>query len=136
MNYKVILLVMAAGLTIGCSEKETSNTSSSSTGKFTATMADKKYDVAVNCSYFDTDNFTFRSDKTDATDSNGDGLIISGDQLSKTKLVLTVNDNGKNYSSPNIGNFNKKANGVNGSGKLFLEGSADAAEIKFNIDCG
>jgi len=102
-------------------------------GTFSGNLGGKQYNVAIECQYFNEDYFKFQSDKTDVTDSNGDGLIISGFQKDK-KLVLTIMDNGKTFSAANI-EFTKDNNTVSGSGKLFEEGTARSFEVSFKVAC-
>ena len=100
-----------------------------------ATVAGNEYQVKVSCSYFDKDYFQFLSDKTDASDSYGDGLVISGME-NKGKFILTIIDNGKTFSSGNLSNFIKGENNAEGSGKLFEEGMAGTHDFQFSVNCG
>jgi hypothetical protein len=102
---KNLLALISIFLFLGCNSSNTKTASgilktSSEKGKFTATIKNKTYKVDVTCSSFNQDYFTFLSDKTDVTDTNGDGLIISGFQDGK-KMILTIIDNGKSLSSGN-----------------------------------
>jgi hypothetical protein len=104
-------------------------------GKFSGTVAGNTYQVAVSCDYFDQDYFQFKSDRTDASDSNGDGIVISGMQ-NNGKFVLTIMDSGTTFSTGNLSNFEKGDNKATGSGTLFEDGGTDTAEVQFSIDCG
>lgn len=106
-------------------------------GRFTATLGERSYDVAVECSYLEQDYFQFKSDKTDITDSNGDGLIISGFQDGKT-LTLGIIDQGVNFSTPGLDTFTKSAAGISGGGEMWEEGATDpkSLPVAFTVECG
>jgi hypothetical protein len=127
---------VTALLLLGCHGEAAQGDSAEKTGasSFTATMAEQQYNVAVTCSYFDQDYFQFLSDKTDMTDSNGDGLIISGMQNGK-KLVLTINDHGTSYSTGGLRDFTKKDSIATGSGILYAEGSSNTVNVQFTVVC-
>jgi len=97
-------------------------------------LGGKQYKVTIECSYFNEDYFTFRSDRTDVTDNDGDGLIISGFQKDE-KLVLTVIDNGKTFSAANL-QFTKDNNTASGRGRLFEDGgNAKGQLFSFKVEC-
>jgi hypothetical protein len=130
-------MVATCILLLGCGEgNDKSGTSKvqKSSGMFSGTVAGNEYKVAVNCSYFDKDYFQFKSDKTDISDTNGDGIIISGME-NNGQFALTIIDNGKKYSAGNVTSFSKGDNKANGSGKLFVEGTADAHDVQFTVNC-
>ena len=125
-------------LLISCGNKNDENGSPNvpeNSGMFSGTVAENEYKVKVSCSYFDKDYFQFLSDKTDVSDTNGDGLIISGMEHNG-KFILTIIDNGKTFSVGNLSNFTKGENNAEGSGKLFEEGTADAHDVQFSVTCG
>ncbi len=125
-------------LLIGCSEgndKSGSSSAQKNAGMFSGTVAGNEYKVEVSCSYFDKDYFQFLSDKTDVSDTNGDGIIISGMETNG-KFVLTIIDNGKTFSVGKLSNFTKGYNRAEGSGKLFEEGTANAYDAQFSVICG
>lgn len=103
-------------------------------GRFSGTLGDKRYEVAVNCRFFDTDSFMMRSDATDTIDSNGDGIIISGDE-GRGKFVLTIVDNGVTYSTGRLENFVKGNNRAEGSGQLFEGGGRGTKSVEFTVTC-
>ncbi len=103
-------------------------------GMFTGTVAEKKYKVGVNCTDIDKDYFRFLSDRTDVSDTNGDGIVLSGME-NNGKLVLTIIDNGKTFSAGNV-KFTKGNNNAQGSGKLFEQGGDAIHEVKFTVNCG
>ena len=103
-------------------------------GLFSGTVAGNEYKVEVSCSYFDQDYFQFRSDKTDVSDTNGDGIIISGMETNG-KFALTIIDKGKTFSVGNLSNFSKGDSSAAGSGKMFEEGTADAHDVQFSVRC-
>lgn len=45
---------------------------------YTVNLGEKQYSVAVEYSYFEEEYFQFKSNENDPTDTNGEGLIISG----------------------------------------------------------
>jgi len=102
-------------------------------GTFSGNLDDKQYNVSIECSYFNEDYFKFQSDNTGATDSNGDGLIISGFQKDQ-KLVLTIIDNGKTFSAANI-QFTKGNNTASGGGRLFEENTTKSFKVSFKVEC-
>ncbi len=104
-------------------------------GNFSGNLADTEYNVAVICEYFDQDYFQFKSDQTDVTDTNGDGIVISGMQ-NNGKFVLTIIDGGTTYSTGNLSNFQKGDNAATGSGTLYEDGGTGTAEASFSVDCG
>lgn len=130
-------LLISAFLLLTACGNDAGNSSASNTdqGQFTGTVNDNNYEVAISCSFHGTDNFTFKSDNTDAADSNGDGLIISGFQ-NGDKLIFSLSDNGAGYSTPNLQTWNKTADGATGSGALFPEGGGAQANVNFTVDCG
>jgi len=137
---KTLTIIVSLLLFVACNEKNKKSEPKNNTqivvapkGTFSGNLAGKQYNVAIECSYFNEAYFTFRSDRTDVTDSNGDGLIISGFQKDK-KLVLTIIDNGKTFSAANI-QFTKGNNNASGVGKLFEEGTARSFEVSFKVAC-
>jgi len=136
MNHKTVMIaifITLAGCSEGSDESKNTNVQESS-GMFSGSVAGKEYEVGVNCSDFDKDYFRFLSDRTDVSDTNGDGIIISGME-NNGKLVLTVIDNGKTFSAGNV-NFTKGDNKAEGSGKLFEEGATLPHDVKFTVMCG
>ena len=135
---KIFTMIAMCILSIGCGEgnNESGNSNVQKTpGLFTGAIAGKEYKVEVRCSYFDKDYFQFKSDETDVSDTNGDGIIISGMETNG-KFTLTVIDNGKTFSAGNLSNFSKGGNKAEGSGKLFEEGAANAHDVQFAVSCG
>ncbi len=141
---KKLITIISIFLLLGCnSDKKTKTTSKASkkseyTGSFKATTNDggnsKAYNVNIRCRSFDEEYFQFFSDKDDITDSNGDGLIISGFQDGK-KLNLTIVDNGKSFSSGNITGFTKGHGILTAKGVLFKENTAETINISFFAKC-
>jgi len=103
-------------------------------GYFDGVVGEHAYLVNVNCSDLEQDYFRFLSDRTDAADSNGDGVIISGMQDGE-KFVLTVIDNGVTLSTGRLENFKKSADGATGSGRLYRDNSTEYAEGHFTVIC-
>jgi hypothetical protein len=145
---KQFIAIISISLILGCSsngnsDKKAKITSKGShkseyTGSFKATTSDgknsKAYSVNIRCGNFDEDYFQFFSDKDDITDSNGDGLIISGFQDGE-KLNLTIVDHGKSYSSGNITGFTKGHCILTAKGILFKEGTAETINVSFFAKC-
>lgn len=143
---KLITIISIFLLLVGCnSDKKTKTASKASkqseyTGNFKAIIIDgensKSYSVKIRCRSFDEDYFQFFSDKDDVTDSNGDGLIISGFQ-SGEKLNLTIVDNGKSLSTGNITDFDKieALSVMKGKGLLFKKGTAQTVVVTFTAEC-
>lgn len=104
------------------------------TGYFDGVVGDHAFLVNVNCSDLEQDYFRFLSDRTDAADSNGDGVIISGMQ-NGDKFVLTVINNGETFSTGRLENFKKNANGATGSGRLYQDNSTAYLETHFTVVC-
>ena len=136
---KTLTIIFSILLFVACNEKNKTVDPKNKTqiiatkGIFNGNLGGKQYSVAIECSYFNEDYFKFQSDKTDVTDSNGDGLIISGFQKGK-KLVLTIIDNGKTFSAANV-QLSKNDDTATGSGKLFEEGTSKAFELTFKVEC-
>lgn len=103
-------------------------------GMFSGSVAGNEYKVEVSCSSFDKDYFQFNSDRTDVTDTNGDGIIISGMETGG-KFTLTIIDNGKTFSVGRLENFTKGDNKAEGSGQLFEEATSDAHDVEFSVVC-
>ena len=118
-------------LLISCGE---GNDESGGSGMFSGSVAGNEYEVEISCSYFDKDYFQFKSDKTDISDTNGDGIIVSGMETNG-KFTLTIIDNGKTFSVGNLSYFSKGDNKAQGSGKLFEEGTANAHDVQFSVIC-
>lgn len=103
-------------------------------GTFQADFNGKHYEVPIECSYYEHDYFKFQSDKTDVSDTNGDGLVVSGFQNGE-KLVLTIKDQDVIYSAPGIREWKKENNGMEGSGVLFEEGGVKQSKVSFQVKC-
>jgi len=145
---KKLITIVSIFLLLGCnSDNKTKAISkalkkSEYTGNFKATIIDgensKSYNVTIRCRWFEEDYFQFYSDKDDITDSNEDGLIISGFQNGK-KLSLTIVDNGKSLSTANITEFEKAEalSVMKGNGVLFKEGRAQTQTVvvTFSVEC-
>ncbi len=106
----------------------------SGTGYFDGVVGDHAFLVNVDCSDLEQDYFRFLSDRTDAADSNGDGVIISGMQ-NGDKFVLTVVNNGETFSTGRLENFKKNATGATGSGRLYQDNSTGYLETHFTVVC-
>lgn len=135
MNYKFIIIaifILLAGCSKGDDESEVTKVQENS-GMFSGIVSGKEYKVGVNCFSFDKDYFRFLSDITDVSDTNGDGIILSGFEMNG-KLILTIIDNGKTFSAGNV-IFTKGDNKAEGSGKLFEEGTGNVHDVKFNVSC-
>jgi len=128
---------MAIGMTLtGCSQDDAdAPAATANPGTFTGTVGETDYKVEVRCEYFDQDYFTFMSDATDVSDTNGDGIIISGMQVGD-KLVFTVTDNGKTYSVGRLASFSKGDNQAVGSGRVHEDGSTNSYDARFLVTCG
>lgn len=134
---KIITLIATCGFLIGCGEGSDNSGISKvqkGLGEFSGTVAGKNYKVQVSCSYFNKDYFQFKSDKTDISDTNGDGIVISGME-NNGKFALTIIDNERTYSAGNLSTFSKGDKKAEGSGKMFVEGSADAHDVQFSVIC-
>ena len=135
---KIFTMIAICIPLIGCGKGNDESGSSNvqkNSGTFSGTVAGNEYKVDVSCSYFDKDYFQFNSDKTDVSDTNGDGVIISGMETNG-KFTLTIIDKGKTFSVGNLSNFTKGENKAEGSGQLFEEGTADAHDVQFSVICG
>jgi hypothetical protein len=134
---KIIPVFALCVLFIGCgkgSDESGNSAVQKNSGTFSGSVAGNEYKVDVTCSYFDKDYFQFKSDKTDISDTNGDGVVISGMETSG-KFTLTIIDNGKTFSVANLSNFTKGDNKAVGSGELFEEGTANAHDVQFSVIC-
>lgn len=129
----IAICILLAGCSKSGNEGESSNAQKNS-GLFSGIVAGNEYKVGVNCSYFDKDYFQFKSDKTDISDTNGDGIILSGME-NNGKFTLTIIDNGKTFSAGSLSNFTKGDDKAEGSGKLFEEGTAKAHDVQFTVTC-
>ncbi len=99
-----------------------------------AQLGEREISVEINCRFLEQDYFTFLSDRTDTTDSNSDGLIISGMQTSD-KFLLTITADGETYSTGKLASFEKSANGARGSGSLFHDGPGSTQDVEFTVVC-
>jgi hypothetical protein len=97
-------------------------------------LGEREISVEINCRFLEQDYFTFLSDRTDTTDSNSDGLIISGMQTSD-KFLLTITADGETYSTGKLASFEKSANGARGSGSLFHDGPGSTQDVEFTVVC-
>ena len=118
----------------GMQEAPASHAAAASQGSFTGTVGGQEYEVTVDCFHLDKDWFTFLSDRDDVTDSNGDGLNISGMQ-NGDRFVLTVIDHGEKHSTGKLASFTKSATGAQGAGSLTLDGSPQTLEAYFSVSC-
>lgn len=139
---RTTLLLIGSLVVVGCGDGNeaseqaaTAAPAATGGGSFTGHVGEHSYQVNVSCAYLDKDYFTFLSDRTDSSDTNGDGIIISGMQNGK-KLVFTVIDSGKKYSTGNLATFEKSATGMSGSGTLFEDGASGQVDAEFSVDCG
>ena len=133
-----LMLVICLGMS-GCGNGSQGAASSAGDdtakrGSFSGHLGQQAYEVAVTCQDLDKDYFRFLSDRTDATDDNDDGLIISGMQNGK-KFVFTLVDHGNTYSTGNLQSFKKNASGMKGSGSLWPDGGGDTAQVDFTVHC-
>ena len=126
-------LVLLTAFGIGDATADSSGSQAGS-DKFSGSLGDKRYDVAVTCRFFDTDSFMMRSDATDTIDSNGDGIIISGEEF-RGKFVLTIVDNGTTYSTGRLASFTKGDNRAEGSGELHEDGGTGTKHVEFVVTC-
>ena len=133
-NYLASIVALLLVSACGSSSEPAGGSSEAASGQFSGTLGNKHHEVAVNCSFFDTDSFTMRSDKTDTVDSNGDGIIISGEEF-RGKFVLTIVDNGTTYSTGRLQNFVKGDNKAEGSGQLFEDGGMGTKDVEFVVTC-
>ncbi len=97
-------------------------------GSFKATVGKKQYEIDVVCSHHNTSYFKFRSvDK--------DGQTVTGVEMNR-KLILSIDDNGKRYSTKNVATWEKNRDGVTGSGILYNEAVAtDSRSTTFTLTC-
>lgn len=147
MNRKVnammkpaMIMVVALGLTCvpdvpaGENQAQAAAAASASGGYFDGVVGNHAYLVNISCSDLEQDYFRFLSDRTDAADSNGDGVIISGVQ-NGGEFALTIVDNGETYSTGRLENFSKNPNGATGSGTLHQDNSTLRFEGHFSVVC-
>ena len=101
----------------------------------TIKMEGTEYKVRVNCAFFGEDHFYFKSDKLETTDTNGDGIVITGHQENH-KMILTLIVEGTTYSAANF-SIEKKEFTAMGTGKLFLEDANEyvAHEATYEVNC-
>lgn len=139
--HRAALLLIGAIVVAGCSEGGGTGDQAASTapatsggGAFTGSVGDRSYQVSVTCAYLDEDYFMFKSDRSDSSDTNGDGIIISGMQNGE-KFVFTVIDNGKKYSTGKLAKFEKSASGATGSGTLSEDPGPNTVEAEFTVAC-
>jgi len=131
MKKLTTILILAQGLSAlstAMAEKP------SGAGYFDGVVGDHAFLVNVDCSDLEQDYFRFLSDRTDAADSNGDGVIISGMQNGE-KFVLTVTNNGETFSTGRLENFKKNETGATGSGRLYQDNSTGYLETHFTVIC-
>ena len=127
------LLIILSFTFINCGEDD-NEPMDEFTGTFTATMETLSYSTSVKCIQFDEDFFTFRSDESTTEDSNGDGLLISGNQ-SGDVISLTIVDNGNSYSAGNI-TISKSGNTATGGGIMFLQGgNIPPKTMSYSVTC-
>lgn len=138
---KIVLASTLFLLLFGCGEGEPvagasamKEAAPSGGGSFSGRVGEQIYNVEVACTGLDQDWFMFRSDRTDSTDSNGDGLIVSGMQ-NGDKFILTIVDQGVKYSAGKLAKFNKNANGAQGSGTLWQDGASSSFDAEFTVTC-
>jgi len=138
---KIILASAISLLLFGCGEGESAAEASATKGaapggggSFSGRVGDQTYKVEVACKGLDQDWFMFLSDRTDHTDSNGDGLNISGMQ-NGDKFTLTIVDQGVTYSTGKLTMFSKDANGAQGSGALYQDNSRNSFDAEFTVIC-
>jgi len=129
----VFALALACALDAAAEEAQSQQAAAGS--YFDGVVGDHAYLVNVRCRDLEQDYFRFLSDRTDAADSNGDGVIISGMQ-DGGKFILTVVDNGVKLSTGRLENFTKNPNGATGSGTLHQDGSTASLEGHFTVVCG
>jgi len=132
MTKLTTILILALGSMFGISAAMADEPAG--TGYFDGVVDDHAFLVNVTCSDLEQDYFRFLSDRTDAADSNGDGVIISGMQNGQ-KFVLTVINNGETFSTGRLENFKKNATGATGSGRLYQDNSTAYFETHFTVVC-
>lgn len=128
-------MLMAVVLFTSCGNSDGRAENNLERGSFKATMGEKSYEVDVVCSHLNESYFKFRSDKRVDTDSNEDGLIISGVEMNR-RLILTIIDHGKKYQTKNMAVWEKDSDGATGSGILYNEAVAtDSRQTTFKMSC-
>jgi hypothetical protein len=133
------LLLGLALLFAGCGGDDASSSAASArstyNGTFSGTIGERSYEVPVQCSDLGTDYFEFNSDRTDASDSNGDGYVISGMQ-NGSKLILTVIDQDTTWSTPNLAEWSVDDATITGSGTVQEDGGAMRSKTAaFTVSC-
>lgn len=133
---KSVTIIAAIGITLAACSSDNADRSvaSASAGLFKGTVGETDYELEVRCEHFDKDYFMFKSDLTDASDSNGDGIVISGFET-RGKFVFTVIDDGKTYSTGRLATFSKGDNQAQGSGTVHEDGSNSSYDARFSVTC-
>jgi hypothetical protein len=133
--FLALLLAGCGGNGDGNASASGTTSASSYDGTFTATVGDRSYDVPVNCSGLGEDDFEFRSDRSDASDTNGDGYVVSGMQNGE-KFILTVMDHDTTWSTPNLSEWTVDGTTVEGAGPLYEDGGDNRTRsVSFTANC-
>lgn len=155
----IIMVIVCCVFVVGCgneaqdNERSTSSgvvpsrAASSGKGSFNGRVGENTYAVDVKCLSLNRRYFNFMSDQmgefdsnnfvgdpANGIDSNGDGLIILGQQ-NTDDFILTIIDNGVTYTANRLGSFEKGVTGAHGSGTLFEQRSLEAFEAEFSVEC-
>ncbi len=142
MKKSMYLMLILLFLCCYSKKKETSETkehNSSDTLKIlqteestvVVTLDGMDYHSPVKCSYFGEDYFYFKSDKLETTDTNGDGIVITGHQQDD-KMIFKLIVEGKTYSAANLG-IRKEGGTAIGAGKLFA--GSDSFNTTYKVIC-
>lgn len=125
-------LLLAALLATGCGQQGEPGIEPN--GRVQLELLGKTYEVEVVCRDIAGEHFRFLSDATEAHDTNGDGLVVSGVQQGE-QLMLVLVDQGRSYRANRLSSWEKTAAGATGSGMMLEDGTAAPYGVSFRLSC-
>jgi hypothetical protein len=101
------------------------------TGEVSATLDGATYTLAAECREYD-------GKITLSSVDDGSGVTITARPMGEEKLNLDVSVGENDYSTPNLDEWQRTADGLSGSGRLWLSDAEDHREypVTFEATCG
>ena len=126
------VLLLTTLLATGCGQQ--AGTGIEPNGRVQVELLGRTYEVEVVCRDISGERFRFLSDATEAHDSNGDGLVVSGVQQGE-QLMLILVDQGRSYRANRLSTWEKTPDGATGSGMMLEDGTAAPYGVSFRLSC-
>ncbi len=130
-NLSIILFVL---LSAACGGDNGQAGKSQTKGTLKGVIDNKAINVAVNCGYFNTNDFTFYTEVSQTSNSDVAGIKINGYQIGDD-LNLEIATSDAHYTAPSLTQFNKTATKANGKGFAYNEEGTAEIVVEFTLNC-